>query len=356
MELIERTAERIISYGYRKHASDIHLVPRKEDFIIQLRIVNNLVPFEVLPQDVAHRLLSHFKFLASMDIGERRRPQSGSFTVTIDSVPIGLRFSTLPASHSESMVIRLIPQQQILPLNQISLFPHTVSKLMALLKHSHGLMIFTGPTGCGKTTTLYSLLHHAKEFINRNVITLEDPIENHSEQVLQVQINEKAGITYSVGLKAALRHDPDIIMVGEIRDQETARIAIRAALTGHLILSTMHTRDAKGAVYRFLEFGSSLHEVEQTLIAVSAQRLLALSCRECGGSCRGTCTNGVKRSRASVYELLYGRDLACVFEEIKGERRPRSWRSLKDEISKAVALGFVDEKEYDRWVFEYEAE
>ncbi|WP_409297698.1 ATPase, T2SS/T4P/T4SS family [Peribacillus sp. SCS-26] len=209
---IEKTADRILTFGYKEQASDIHIIPRKEDFLVQLRIANNLVPLEVLPVKQAHRLLSHFKFLASMDIGEKRRPQSGSFSVVIGKTTIGLRLSTLPAAFAESLVIRLIPQQQILPLQQISLFPKTTSRLLALLRHSHGLMIFTGPTGSGKTTTLYSLLNHAGEFINRNIITLEDPIENHSEQVLQVQINEKAGITYSVGLKAALRHDPDIIM------------------------------------------------------------------------------------------------------------------------------------------------
>ncbi|PLT29185.1 competence type IV pilus ATPase ComGA [Peribacillus deserti] len=355
MEPIEITADRILTAGLRQQASDIHIIPRKDDFQVQLRIANNLIPHEALPHKHAQKLLSHFKFLASMDIGEKRRPQSGSFSVTIDNKQVGLRFSTLPTANTESLVIRLIPQQHILPLNQMSLFPKTVSKLMALLKHSHGLLIFTGPTGSGKTTTLYSLLNHASEFINRNVITLEDPIENYSEQVLQVQINEKAGITYSVGLKAALRHDPDIIMVGEIRDAETAKIAVRAALTGHLILSTMHTRDAKGAVYRLLEFGVSLQEVQQTLIGVTAQRLLELSCPNCGGTCQRTCSNRYK-TRASVYELLCGKDLAKVFAEAKGEGSSKDYRILKDEINKAVALGYVQEKEFYRWVYEYESQ
>jgi competence protein ComGA len=354
LESIEKTAERILTHAVRLVASDIHILPRKEGPLVQFRIDNKLFPQDMITQDESERIISHLKFLASMDIGEKRRPQSGSITMNIDNKTIGLRLSTLPASFSESLVIRLIPQQNILPLEQLSLFSNTANKLMALLKHSHGMIIFTGPTGSGKTTTLYSLLHHAKEIINRNIITLEDPIENQSEQVLQVQINEKAGISYSVGLKAALRHDPDIIMVGEIRDSETAKIAVRAALTGHLILTTMHTRDAKGAVYRLMEFGVSWIEIEQTLIAVTAQRLLELKCPFCRDACTSECLDNKRNKRASVYELLYGRGLSQVLQAARGDHKQPNHRQLKDEISKAVAMGFVKPEEYERWVHEYE--
>lgn len=354
MESIEKTAERILTQAVRLTASDIHILPRKEGPLIQFRIDNKLYPQDMITQDESERIISHLKFLASMDIGEKRRPQSGAITMVIDNKTIGLRLSTLPASFSESLVIRLIPQQNILPLEQLSLFSNTANKLMALLKHSHGMIIFTGPTGSGKTTTLYSILHHAKEIINRNVITLEDPIENESQQVLQVQINEKAGISYSVGLKAVLRHDPDIIMVGEIRDAETAKIAVRAALTGHLILTTMHTRDAQGAVYRLLEFGVSWVEIEQTLIAVTAQRLLELKCPYCQDVCTSGCVSERRYKRASVYELLYGKGLAEVLKTAKGDQAQLNYRRLKDEIAKAVAMGYVKPEEYDRWVHEHE--
>lgn len=293
------------------------------------------------------------KFLAAMDIGEKRRPQSGAITINLANQVVGLRLSTLPTSYLESLVIRLIPQQNILPLEQLSLFPNTVQKLIALLKHSHGMLIFTGPTGSGKTTTLYSLLHHAHEMINRNIITLEDPIENVSEKVLQVQINEKAGITYSVGLKAVLRHDPDVIMVGEVRDAETAKIAVRAALTGHLILTTMHTRDAQGAISRLLEFGVSLLEIEQSLIGVTAQRLVELRCLPCNGDCAFACQMTARNKRASVYELLYGKSLAEVLRMMGDEKgkATASYRLLKDEIGKAVAMGYVDSQEYERLVY-----
>ncbi|WP_110927420.1 competence type IV pilus ATPase ComGA [Bacillus massiliglaciei] len=349
----EKLADVIISRAIRLKASDIHILPRKEGPLVQFRIDNRLFPQEILDPDETERLISHLKFLASMDIGEKRRPQSGAITVEQDGIIVGLRLSTLPASSSESLVIRLIPQQNILPLEQLSLFPNTIKKLIALLKHSHGMIIFTGPTGSGKTTTLYSLLHHTNEVIDRHVITLEDPIESISEKVLQVQINEKAGITYSVGLKAALRHDPDIIMVGEIRDAETARIAVRAALTGHLILTTMHTRDAAGAVSRLMEFGVSSLEIEQSVIAVTAQRLVELKCPVCSGDC--TCQDlyaGKRNKRASIYELLYGKPLQEVLKLAKGQSGTVCYRTLKDEMRKAVAMGYVEQEEFQKHVME----
>ncbi|WP_373921284.1 competence type IV pilus ATPase ComGA [Peribacillus muralis] len=344
---IEKTAEKILTRAIQLSASDIHIFFRKEGPFIQFRIDNKLVPQETLSFFEAERLIAHLKFLAAMDIGEKRRPQSGAITMNLADQVVGLRLSTLPTAYLESLVIRLIPQQKILPLEQLSLFPKTAQKLIALLKHSHGMLILTGPTGSGKTTTLYSLLHHAHVMLTRNIITLEDPIENVSEKVLQVQINEKAGITYSVGLKAVLRHDPDVIIVGEIRDAETAKIAVRAALTGHLILTTMHTRDAQGAISRLLEFGVSLLEIEQSLIGVTAQRLVELRCLACMGDC-----NCAKR--ASVYEMLYGKSLVDLIHMLKDEKGSAfiSYRRLRDEIGKAVAMGYVDSQEYDRLVYQ----
>lgn len=321
----------------RLSATDIHIIPRKHKFLVQFRLEHRLIPQLSLTFEESERLISHLKFLASMDIGEKRRPQNGSITMHVADQIVGLRLSTLPTMYYESLVIRLIPEQKIVPLKQLSLFPHSVRKLSSLLKFSHGMLILTGPTGSGKTTTLYSLLQYSPEINNRNIITLEDPIENESERILQVQINEKAGISYSNGLKAVLRHDPDIIMVGEIRDKETAKIAIRAALTGHLILTTMHTRDAAGAIHRLMEFGVSWNEIQQSLIGVSAQRLVEVK-RE------------AERRRASVYELLYGRNLNLVLQDIKGAGVIVSYRTLKQELAKAVALGFIEQNEFERLV------
>lgn len=189
---------------------------------------------------------------------------------------------------------------------------------------------------------------------NRNVITLEDPIEKEHDLVLQVQVNEKAGVTYATGLKAILRHDPDIIMVGEIRDAETAKIAVRAALTGHLVLSTMHTRDAKGAIYRLREFGVNAVEIEQTLVAVTAQRLVELVCPFCEGECTPFCYSYGRWKRASVFELLAGRALNAALKEARGEEVIIQYRTLKEVIKKGIALGYIKETEYARWVLENE--
>lgn len=343
---IEKMAEDILRRAIQLAASDIHILPRKEGPLVQFRIDNHLIPQETLSFDETERFISHLKFLASMDIGEKRRPQNGAITINVENKVVGLRLSTLPTAYFESLVIRIIPQYNILPLEQLSLFPNTVQRLISLLKHSHGMIIFTGPTGSGKTTTLYSLLHHTQELLNRNVITLEDPIENQSEKVLQVQINEKAGITYEVGLKAILRHDPDVIMVGEIRDAETAKIAIRAALTGHLILTTMHSRDAEGAISRLMEFGISWLEIQQSLVAVTAQRLVELKHADMEIKSRAN-----HNKRASVYELLSGKELAKVLKMVKGEKIETRYRTLKKEISKAVAMGFIENKEFERLVY-----
>lgn len=351
---IEILANRIISDAIRNQATDIHIIPRRNDTLIQLRLTNKLFPRLSLPLDDCERLISHFKFNANMDIGERRRPQSGAIVSQVNGQLMGLRLSTLPSNNRESLVIRLLPQQEQIPFYQLSLFPLMTRKLLALLKHAHGLIIMTGPTGSGKTTTLYSLLNETAHLFHRNVITLEDPIEKNYDSVLQVQVNEKAGVTYATGLKAILRHDPDIIMVGEIRDGETAKIAVRAALTGHLVLSTMHTRDAKGAIYRLHEFGVNWLEVEQTLIAVTAQRLVELTCPFCKEECSPYCYTYGRWKRASVFELLSGRNLSLVMKEAKGSKVETKYRSLKDVIRKGIALGYIKETEYERLVYDDE--
>ncbi|MDQ0975871.1 type II secretory ATPase GspE/PulE/Tfp pilus assembly ATPase PilB-like protein [Neobacillus niacini] len=216
------------------------------------------------------------------------------------------------------------------------------------------LSLKTKLTGSGKTTTLYSLLNETAHLFHRNVITLEDPIEKNYDSVLQIQVNEKAGVTYAAGLKAILRHDPDIIMVGEIRDAETAKISVRAALTGHLVLSTMHTRDAKGAVYRLHEFGVNWLEVEQTLIAVTAQRLVELTCPFCQGECSPFCYSYGRWKRASVFELLSGRNLNATMKEAKGEDIISRYTTVKEVIKKGIALGYIQESEYDRLVYNHE--
>ncbi len=353
---IEQLGDQLIEDAWSMSASDIHFVPKINDAMVQYRLDSDLFTKQTIAKDVCERLISHYKFLAGMDIGERRRPQNGAITVNLKGITINLRLSTLPTPYNESLVIRILPETPTYSLANLSLFPTMTTKLLSLLKHSHGLIIFTGPTGSGKTTTLYSLLHATKKLFNRNIITLEDPIEKRSEDVLQVQVNEKAGITYAHGLKAILRHDPDIIMVGEIRDSETAKIAVRAALTGHLVLSTMHTRDTKGAIFRLLEFDVSLQEIEQTLIAVAAQRLVDLTCPYCEGKCTPLCKKYRKVRRVGVYELLSGHALTEVMKEARGEKGDYHYEKLRDVIKKGIALGYLYPDALERWVVKDEKE
>lgn len=349
---IQALANRILKDALQKGASDIHIIPYGRNTVIKLRLGNQLLHRYTLEKDDCERLISHFKFISSMDIGDKRRPQSGAHSYCYKGIEVGLRISTLPAAKFESMVIRLLPQQNQIPFYKLSLFPDTSNKLISLMKHAHGLVIFTGPTGSGKSTTLYSLLSEASQIINRHVITLEDPIEMKTDNVLQIQVNEKAGISYATGLKAILRHDPDIIMVGEIRDQETAEIAVRAALTGHLVLTTMHTRDAKGAIYRLLEFGINWLEIEQTLIAVTAQRLVELVCPFCERECPPYCYSAGRGKRGSVFEILSGSSLNSVLRESKGMKEEFRYKTLRDAILKGIALGFIKEEEFKRWILD----
>ncbi|MBD1378838.1 competence type IV pilus ATPase ComGA [Metabacillus arenae] len=353
MQPIELLSERLVEEAYFLQASDIHIIPQANHAHIHYRIDHAIRESRKINKQVSQRLISHFKFLASMDIGERRKPQNGVLSVSTQKLNVHLRLSTLPTVYEESLVIRILPQEKVPSFQYLSLFPSTSKKILSLLNHSHGLIIFTGPTGSGKTTTLYSLLQYAKKHFHRNIITLEDPVESKNEDVLQVQVNEKAGITYSTGLKAILRHDPDIIMVGEIRDSETAQIAVRAALTGHLVLSSMHTRDAIGAVHRLLEFDVRLSEIEQTLLALAAQRLVDLACPFCIGECSPYCKKMRKNRKVSVYELLYGKNLSNVLKKVRGDEGEFHYPLLKDVIRKGIALGYLNPAIYHKWVIHH---
>ncbi|QHZ47651.1 competence type IV pilus ATPase ComGA [Bacillus sp. NSP9.1] len=350
MQTTESFSGKLIEEAFMMKASDIHIVPGEKDALIRFRIDGELFRKHRLTKNECSRLISHFKFLSSMDIGERRQPQSGSLTLHMKGEPVHLRMSTLPTINEESLVIRVLPQTSRQPLKKLSLFPSATFKLLSFLKHAHGLMIFTGPTGSGKSTTLYSLIEYAKRHFNRNIITLEDPVESRSENILQVQVNEKAGMSYSAGLKAVLRHDPDMIILGEIRDAETAETAVRAALTGHLVLTSMHAKNAKGAIYRLLEFGIDITEIEQTLIAVSAQRLVGLVCPFCGDRCSLFCRLSRPVRRASIFELLYGKRLHQCVKEAKGEYAVVRDETLGMLIRKGIALGYLPAEAYERWV------
>ncbi|KYD25741.1 competence type IV pilus ATPase ComGA [Parageobacillus toebii] len=341
MNEIEYVADRLIKEASLLHVSDVHIVPRKDDAIVRFRLDGLLMEKEALTKEMCERLITHFKFLAGMDIGERRRPQSGAMEARHQEEIIHLRLSTLPTSYDESLVIRLLPQNFFIPRSQLSLFANATKTLLSLFRQPQGLIIFTGPTGSGKTSTLYTLLRICQYEWHRNVITLEDPVEKRIDNILQVQINEKAGITYTTGLKAVLRHDPDVIMIGEIRDAETAKIAVRSAMTGHLIATTMHTKNAVGAIYRLREFGIPLGDIEQTLLAVVAQRLVDLVCPFCGEHCSIFCRKHRPIRRAAVHELLYGNALSNAIQSVQTKEKTHHYYTLQHVIRKGVALGFL---------------
>lgn len=350
---VEQKSQSLLTKAVTANASDIHLIPRRNDAIVRLRVDGALTDVDTMAKRLAEKLISHFKFLAGMDIGEKRRPQNGALDMRVKQRLVNLRLSTLPTPFSESLVLRILPQEETYSLSELSLFPQTNKQLLSLMDKSNGLILLTGPTGSGKTTLLYSLLNTAVERFSRQVITFEDPIEKKSDLFVQMEVNEKADITYAEGFKSILRHDPDIIMVGEIRDQETAQIAVRAALTGHLVLSTVHTRNSLGCIYRLLELGIPATHLEQTLTAVVAQRLVELVCPYCGEHCHPECRIWRERRRLGVYEILAGKQLALLLTSLR-ESPDHPYipklKTVEDLIKRGIAYGFLPEQSYTRWV------
>ncbi|WP_062104690.1 competence type IV pilus ATPase ComGA [Bacillus niameyensis] len=354
---IEKIANALISQALYYDATDVHIAPRSKTYLIEFRINGSLSSHKKISHQLGERLISHFKFMASMDIGEKRKPQSGSLQSHFFGTFTSLRISTLPTAKSqESIVIRILHQHQSLSLEKLSLFPSSIKILQSFMFQAHGLILFTGPTGSGKSTTMFSLAEYCSIHLHRRVITLEDPVEKQNDYFLQVQVNEKAGIGFQSGLKAILRHDPDVIMIGEIRDAETAMIAVRAAMTGHLVLSSIHTRNAVGALYRLLEFGIKEYEIEQTLLAVTGQRLVSIKCPFCGFNCSKYCIRPNHLKRTGIYEMLHGYVLTQAMNDLRKGGDPFAYNKLQKLIAKGVALGYISQEEYRRWIVHEENE
>ncbi|MFY0519600.1 competence type IV pilus ATPase ComGA [Lysinibacillus sp. UGB7] len=273
--VVEQKCEQLLLKAYHFGASDLLLIPDEGRYRINFRKYDKLLYAGELPNELAERIVSYYKFLAALDISERRKPQSGSFQKTVEQNRFAFRVSTLPSAYlKESLIIRLLLQNQSFPLTSLSYSKCAADKLLELVDSKQGILLFSGATGSGKTTSLYSLIHHCSTYLNKHVISLEDPVENNQAHLLQIQVNERAGITYASGLKAILRHSPDVIMIGEIRDQETAKIAIEASLTGHLVLTTIHAKDSVSCLHRLIDLGVSIEELRQTVIGIVAQILI----------------------------------------------------------------------------------
>lgn len=351
MNEVERRGTELVKQALNKRASDIHFHPKEKMIVIQFRINGALYEYGTMQKPFYERLLSHFKFQAKMDIGEKRRPQSGALNLSLHGQNVSVRLSTLPTPYLESLALRLLPQDQQMRLDELFLFPTAGNRLATLLKHTAGLMLLTGTTGSGKTTTIYALLHEAVKQNNRRVITVEDPIEKLNDAFTQMEVNEKAGITFAEGFKASLRHDPDLLMIGEIRDAKTAKIAIQAALSGHFVISSMHAKNPIGALYRLREFGIPFIDIQQTVIAVATQMLVNMSCQHCGSDCQSDCKDKGASRRAAVLELLSGSSLEQVFSHIEAPTNPLpTYPTLKDEITKGVALGLLPNNAYQQWI------
>lgn len=276
-----RLVDRIIGQAVSTGASDIHIQPEEKILRVRFRHDGILQAGILMPKEIQPALSARFKILGKMDIGEKRRSQSGRCSVTVNGRDIGLRLSALPTSFGESIVVRLLNRSQVnLNLGTLGMQPKMEQDFRALLQRPHGVILVTGPTGSGKTTTLYTSL--AQIDTNRkSVFTLEDPVEFNLPLVRQTQINEAVGLTFAEGLRTLLRQDPDVILVGETRDTETAQLMVRAALTGHLVFSTLHTNDAIGAVPRLVDLGVEPFLLAPTLAGVTGQRLVRRLCSKC---------------------------------------------------------------------------
>ncbi|WP_134698566.1 GspE/PulE family protein [Ammoniphilus sp. YIM 78166] len=354
----------LLEEAVRRRASDVHIEPLPDRIGIRLRIDGFLVPFEQKEECWGPPLVSKLKLLAGLDIGERRLPQDGGFMYRGEQTEMDIRVSTLPLIYGEKIVLRILNRQLTFDsLPSLGLDPQQTNIVRKMLQASGGLLLATGPTGSGKTTTLYTLLQEISSQ-EQNIIALEDPVEYHVPGINQVQVNPKSGLTFSTGLRASLRQDPDVILVGEIRDRETAEIAIKAALTGHLVLSSLHCNDCASAITRLLDMGVEPYLITSSLVGVIAQRLVRQVCpcsRETQSYC-SSCHGMGYFGRQAVYEVLTVQDelYPLVMKrasslEIREFLRSKGFSNLNDKLKEKVRQGITTISEYRRaWIADVE--
>jgi type II secretory ATPase GspE/PulE/Tfp pilus assembly ATPase PilB-like protein len=278
---VVRLVDLIISEGILARSSDIHIEPEEGGVAVRYRIDGVLRQQMKIPRQAGLPLISRIKIMSSLDIADRLRPQDGRARVAVNGQPIDLRVSTLPAALGEKVVIRILDSRAtVKSLDSLGLNPGEIAGVKRLLENHEGIILVTGPTGSGKTTTLYSCINMIKDE-GVNIVTVEDPVEYRIQGIVQVQVQEKAGLTFAAALRSILRQDPNVVLVGEIRDRETAQIAVQASLTGHLVLSTLHTNDAPNAVTRLVDIGVEAYKIAAALRGVIAQRLMRKLCTTC---------------------------------------------------------------------------
>jgi len=370
-EPIIALVDQLVRRGLAEGASDVHVEPHADRLLVRTRVDGFLTKVREVPLALHAAIVSRIKIMASLDIAERRIPQDGFIRVRAGGAEAHVRVSTLPSRHGEKVVLRLFePGRGLLALEQLGFSEPQIGIVGSMLAHSHGMLLVTGPTGCGKTTTLRACIDRLRAE-HLNIVTVEDPIEYEIPGVTQVQINERVGLTFAEALRAILRQDPNIVMLGEVRDAETADVAVRASLTGHLLLSTMHTNDAASAILRLVNLGVDPYLLAASTIGVIAQRLVRLVCRACqvaapappallaeyptlavaaGALVRGrgcpACRQTGYLGRTGIYELLAldGETRAFLARETGGTRfheavRARGLPTLVDDGLRKVALG-----------------
>ncbi|MCX7926672.1 MAG: ATPase, T2SS/T4P/T4SS family, partial [Candidatus Omnitrophica bacterium] len=278
---VVKLVDLIIRQAITERASDIHIEPFKDRISLRFRIDGKLYEIPPPAKHLHLAIISRIKILAKLDIAEKRLPQDGAIMVKIDDRPIDIRVSTIPTIYGEKAVLRILDKSSVvLDLAQLGFEAKQLEQLRRAMAASYGLIFLTGPTGSGKTTTLYAMLNEMKD-TTRNIVTVEDPVEYKIDGLNQVQVKPEIGLTFAVALRAFLRQDPDIMLVGEVRDLETAEICVRSALTGHLVLSTLHTNDAPSAVNRLMDIGIEPYLITPSLLCVVGQRLIRKLCPDC---------------------------------------------------------------------------
>ena len=357
---IEKKIGTLLEKAIASNVSDIHVMPEGKGYVCLFRQYGSLRLEERLDHETGTRNISFVKFLGNMDVGERRRPQSGSASWVLKDVKQDLRFSTITNfKQDESLVIRLLAKADGLELEKQTFFVEDVETLKRLVRYKSGLLLFSGAVGMGKTTTMYQLVRAYTNTTQQQVITVEDPVEVEEPSFLQCQVNEKAGVTYETLLKSSLRHHPDILIVGEIRDEETAKMVIRGALTGHLMIASVHAKNASGVLERLLELGISHTVLKQTVLGIAYQKLLPRYCALCETGCSVYCTHLLHQGkRAALYDVRHGSALERLLQRaVLSSKQPDQGTNKGGEpdvfnqrMRKAWAYGYITTATYETYI------